>query len=129
MRGWTPTFRGSQAARDDRRQRRDASTLRVGYPTTPRYHLATLIAGIVRAAEARFGNRVIFEFVGWWPDEVATAANVRTFLRLPDMTTLSTSLRLDSGMLVWHRLGTACSKTARPTSSFASMLHRCTRYL
>ena len=57
----------------------DTATLRVGYPTTPRYHLATLIAGIVRAAEARFGNRVIFEFVGWWPDEVATAANVRTF--------------------------------------------------
>lgn len=53
--------------------------LRVGYPTTPRHHLAPLITGIVRAAEERFGDRVLFEFVGWWPDDLAAAANVRTF--------------------------------------------------
>lgn len=76
-------------------------TLRVGYPTTPRHHLAALIAGIVRVAEARMGRRIQFEFVGWWPDDVATSPIVRTFpaiARYEDYVAFAASRRWDVGL-------------------------------
>lgn len=53
-----------------------ADTICVGYPTTPREHLSSLIVSIVEGAERRFGNRVRFEFMGWWPFQVHGLANV-----------------------------------------------------
>ena len=47
------------------------AALCVGYPTTTRAHLSGLIASIVDGATRRFGTRIRFEFVGWWPPEVA----------------------------------------------------------
>ena len=71
----------------------DASTaLRAGYPTTPASTPATLIAGIVHARQKLdSGNRVIFEFVGWWPDRGGHGSQCPYLpATVPDMTTLST---------------------------------------
>ncbi len=84
---------GTAAGSDD--------VLRVGYPTTPRHHLAALITAIVRSAQARFGNRVLFEFVGWWPDGVAVAPNVRTFPAIAgygDYVAFAASRQWDAGL-------------------------------
>jgi glycosyltransferase involved in cell wall biosynthesis len=60
------------------------SEIRIGYPSTRRAHLESLIAGIVDAVAQRYGTHVVFEFVGWWPAAVTGKANVRTFPAIAD---------------------------------------------
>jgi glycosyltransferase involved in cell wall biosynthesis len=55
---------------------RSDDSLCVGYPTTTRAHLSGLITSIVERSIQRFGNRIRFEFVGWWPPEVARMGGV-----------------------------------------------------
>ncbi len=58
------------------RDPRSDDTLCVGYPSTTRAHLSALITAIVEGSIQRFGNRIRFEFIGWWPPEVATRDGV-----------------------------------------------------
>jgi glycosyltransferase involved in cell wall biosynthesis len=57
---------------------------RVGYVVTARAWLADIINAVVEESEERFGNNVIFEFLGWWPAKIAIARNVRTFVTIWD---------------------------------------------
>jgi glycosyltransferase involved in cell wall biosynthesis len=56
---------------------RPSGELRIGYPTTPRTSVTELLVRVIDAMRERYPDRVYFEFVGWAPDEVATAASVR----------------------------------------------------
>jgi glycosyltransferase involved in cell wall biosynthesis len=55
---------------------RDDDVLCVGYPTTTRAHLSELITSIVEGAIRRLGRRINFEFVGWWPPQMAGMESV-----------------------------------------------------
>lgn len=61
------------------RSRRNDGILRVGYATTPRAWLSPFISDIVLRTAARLGELVEFEFMGWWPSELAAHPRVRTF--------------------------------------------------
>jgi len=50
--------------------------LRIGYPTTRRTSVTQLLVQVITAMRETHPD-VVFEFVGWLPDEVATASNVR----------------------------------------------------
>ena len=79
----------------------DNGTLRIGYASTPRHHLADFISAIVVRTSERFGERVRFEFVGWWPDAVAAARNVQTYPAIADhaaYVAFITSRRWDVGL-------------------------------
>jgi hypothetical protein len=49
--------------------------VRIGYPTTRRPSVSTLVTGIVQGIGARYGDRVRFEFVGWMPEGLERAPN------------------------------------------------------
>lgn len=51
--------------------------LRIGYPTTRRTSVTALLVPVVEAVRALHPDAVHFEFVGWCPDELASAPNVR----------------------------------------------------
>ena len=53
-----------------------AGTVRIGYPTTRRPSVSSLVEGVVAGVGARYGDRVQFEFVGWMPDGLERARNV-----------------------------------------------------
>ena len=59
---------GKPSARKD-------GVVRIGYPTSRRPAIATMLTSVVRGAAARFGDRVRFEFVGWMPDEIERSPN------------------------------------------------------
>lgn len=61
---------------EGQREPQSDAVLCVGYPTTTRAHLSGLIASIVDGATRRFGRRIRFEFVGWWPPAVASMEGV-----------------------------------------------------
>ncbi len=56
--------------------KRNEDVVRIGYPTTPRLHFSELITNIVHGAQDRFGSRVQFEFMGWWPHAVSMRPHV-----------------------------------------------------
>lgn len=51
--------------------------LRIGYPTTRRTSVTALLVAVIEAIHELHPKGVYFEFVGWTPDEMATADNVR----------------------------------------------------
>lgn len=51
--------------------------VRIGYPTTRRTSVSELLVAVIKTIHELHGQRVYFEFVGWAPDELGTAANVR----------------------------------------------------
>ena len=56
---------------------RPEGELRIGYPTTRRTTVTDLLVGVIAAMREAHPDRVYFEFVGWVPDQVANADNVR----------------------------------------------------
>jgi len=58
--------------------------VRVGYPTTRRPGVASLLAAIVAHFAATRGGAVRFEFVGWMPDELMGAPYVTLFPHVAD---------------------------------------------
>jgi glycosyltransferase involved in cell wall biosynthesis len=71
--------------------------IRVGYPTTRKLNVSTLLNEIVRSCAAKF----VFEFVGWCPDEIADHKNVTLFPAISDYSefvAFSQSRRWDIGL-------------------------------
>ncbi len=58
--------------------------IRIGYPTTRKLNVASLVSDFVRGCERRFGEGVLFEFVGWCPDEIANHRTVTLFPAVDD---------------------------------------------
>ena len=56
--------------------RPDDGIVRIGYPTTRRPSVSSLVTAVVAAIGERYGDRVRFEFVGWMPDGLERASNV-----------------------------------------------------
>ncbi len=59
------------------REERPGAELRVGYPTSRRASVTELLVRVIEAMRGLYPDRVVFEFVGWVPNEVAAAKNVR----------------------------------------------------
>lgn len=55
---------------------RPARGVRIGYPTTPRPRVASLLVSIVRHFLERYGDEVSFEFIGWMPEALSELPNV-----------------------------------------------------
>lgn len=49
---------------------RDDEVLRIGYPTSRRVNITPLLLQIVNGIHEKYRNKVIFEFVGWMPDDL-----------------------------------------------------------
>jgi glycosyltransferase involved in cell wall biosynthesis len=58
--------------------------VRIGYPTSRRPGVASLLEPVVRHVLRKYGRRVAFEFVGWMPDGLAGVAGVTLFPHVPD---------------------------------------------
>ena len=54
----------------------DAGVIRVGYPTSRRPAVASLLTDVVRAIGQRYAERVQFEFMGWMPETLEGQPNV-----------------------------------------------------
>jgi glycosyltransferase involved in cell wall biosynthesis len=52
------------------------NVVRIGYPTTPRPSVSTLIVPVVEHFLRAYGRRVTFEFIGWMPDALGELPNV-----------------------------------------------------
>lgn len=50
--------------------------IRIGYPTTPRPRVSSLVVSIVRHFQRVYEHRVMFEFIGWMPEALAGSPNV-----------------------------------------------------
>jgi glycosyltransferase involved in cell wall biosynthesis len=50
--------------------------VRIGYPTTPRPRVAPLLVAVVRHFLERYGDEVMFEFIGWMPEGLSELPNV-----------------------------------------------------
>jgi glycosyltransferase involved in cell wall biosynthesis len=62
----------------------DGGPVRVGYPTTPRPTVTALLAPVVRHLAQRYAGRVVFEFVGWMPDELVDVPGVMLLPHVSD---------------------------------------------
>jgi glycosyltransferase involved in cell wall biosynthesis len=56
--------------------RADDGVVRIGYPTSRRLGVASLLAEVVRAIVGKYPGRVQFEFVGWMPEALEDLPNV-----------------------------------------------------
>jgi glycosyltransferase involved in cell wall biosynthesis len=50
--------------------------IRIGYPTTARPRVAPLLVPVVRHFLERYGDKVMFEFIGWMPEGLSELPNV-----------------------------------------------------
>jgi glycosyltransferase involved in cell wall biosynthesis len=63
---------------------RNDRTIRIGYPTTRRPSVSSLLVPVVEHLAQRYAGRIAFEFVGWMPDELADVPGVTLLPHVPD---------------------------------------------
>jgi glycosyltransferase involved in cell wall biosynthesis len=66
------------------REKAHDGVIRVGYPTTRRPGVASLLTTIVKHVAAQRAGAVKFEFVGWMPDALAQIPHVTLFPHIDD---------------------------------------------
>jgi glycosyltransferase involved in cell wall biosynthesis len=58
----------------------------VGYPSTRRENVSSLVAEVVTRASKRWGDSIRFEFIGWCPDAISAHPSVTVFPATKDYT-------------------------------------------
>ncbi len=62
--------------RRDARPAEPRGGVRIGYPTTPRPRVSPLLVPVVRHFLEHYGDKVMFEFIGWMPEALNELPNV-----------------------------------------------------